>query len=139
MNELQTLLNAEIEKHRVNKKTLNELQLEQLVKSRKFCEEMVRKLDFLSSYGCKVYLEGICTRFFIDYPYNGGIDGKRTAEVSLKPVHKIYEGQRYTCYRAEEWFYVNWNYHVCHNDKDDYLTTEGIIRHLAKILSKQGL
>lgn len=136
MNELQTLLNAEIEKQRVNKRTIKELQREQLTKARKFCEEMVGKLDFLTDYGCRAYLDNTCARFFIDYPYQGGIDGKRTAEVKLKSTQKIYEGQRYTCYHAEERFCVDWNYHVCHNDKDDYLTTEGIIRQLAKILGK---
>ncbi len=135
MNELQTLWNAEIEKQRISKRTLKELQREQFAKSRKFCKEMVDKLSFLSSVGCKVRLDDTNARFFIDYPYNGGINGKRTAEVKLKSVYKIYEGQRYACYYAEERFYVDWNYNVCHNDKDDYLTTEGLIRKLARIAS----
>ena len=136
MNALETYFNEEVAKKNATRKTVKQLQDEQRTKAIDFCNEMVDKLSFLSKFGCKVYIDKMCGygRFFIDYPDGHGINGTRTAELSLKKERRKYDDQDYSYFYAEEKFYVNWNYRICHNDKDEYLATEGIVRHLARII-----
>jgi len=131
MNELEILMKAEMEKAEVNKKTVEQLRKEQRTKAIDFCNKMVEKLSFLSEYGCKVYTDRIPSRFFIDYKEHGRYT--KTACISLKSTTKVYDGERYSEIHAEEKFFVDWDYRVCHNgNKDDNLTTEGVIRGLVK-------
>lgn len=136
MNALESYFKEEVAKKNATRKTVKQLQDEQIAKAIDFCNEMVSKLSFLSKFGCKVYIDKNygygC--FFIDYPVSHGTNGTRTAGVSLKKERRKYDDQNYTYFYSEEKFYVNWNYRICHNDKDDYLETEGIVRHIARMI-----
>lgn len=131
MDELEKNFQEEVDEQHVTKRTLDLIQKEQKENARKFCEEMVEKLSFLSKYGCEVFCDNTCGHFFIDYPYGSHT---RTAEVSLITERKEFGGQLYTYFCCNGKFRVNWNWHVYANDKRDYLTTEGIVRRIARLI-----
>lgn len=131
MNELEKIFQKEVEEQYVAKRSLDLIQKEQKENARKFCEEMVEKLSFLTNYGCDVFCDNTCGHFFIDYPYGSRT---RTAEVCLITESRDFEGRSYTHFCCDGKFRVNWNWHVSTNDKRDYLTTENIVRRIARLI-----
>lgn len=127
MNELEKIFMAEKAKKQIDKDTYEELNAQAGKKMREIKQNAKEQLSFLSNYGCNVYIDKY-GQLYVDYSVrNGSARSHKTAQIK---VPTSYNGKYMTC-EYDGKFYVNWNSNVCHNNKDSYLTLEGIVRTLA--------
>lgn len=132
MNDLELIMQSEINRLEMQKRTQEEFWRDQRRKARNVCNEMVKKLSFLSKYDCKVYLDDVPGSFFIDYQKDGHTS---VARIKLKCECKKYDGVEYHYFDMSGRFEVDWHSSVCHNDGREYLTIEEIIKGLVKRIS----
>lgn len=111
-------------KSKIDKDTYEELSKKARERSKEIKQNALEQLKFLEEYGCKVYINQF-NNLLVEYKEHG-----RYQKVANIRVPMSYNYKYSTCEFVGK-FYVDFNYSVCHNTKDSYLTLEDIIKTLA--------
>lgn len=127
MNELEILMIAEAKKKNIDEDVIKQAQREEYEKARKWKEDTLDKLSFLSNYGCT----------FVDSHSHSSIrinpKGHGTIEVGLDWSYEDFAGKHRSIarYYTNKLLKINWNYSMCGGDKSE-LSLEDFVKALIR-------